>query len=91
MNPVNGPSRRPDYLVQKGPNPEQDNLLISRLIGSNSNLLKATRPNLPLYEVVKYQLCEVVKMAILYPLGNIIIDFWLCDITGPKLAIIAGS
>src|SRR6266852_1790902 len=75
LNPVDGPSRRPDYLVQKGPSPEQNNLLTNRLVNLNSDLPKATRPDLPLYEVVKCQLYEVTKMVVPCPLGNIIIDF----------------
>src|SRR6266852_1272994 len=85
LNPADGPSRRPDYLAQKGPSPEQDNLLASWLVGLNSDLSKAVKlskaagPDLPLCEVAKCQLCEVAKKAIPCLLGDTTINFRLCD------------
>ena len=68
QNPADGPSRRPDYLAQKGPNPVQDNLLASRLVSSYSDLQNAAGTELPLCRVAKCQLCEVAEMAVQLPL-----------------------
>ena len=68
QNPADGPSWRPDYLAQKGPNPVQDNLLASRLVSSYSDLQNAAGTELPLYRVAKCQLCEVAEMAVQLPL-----------------------
>src|SRR6266849_3663256 len=89
LNPADGPSRRPDYLAQKGPSLKQDNLLASRLVGSNSDLSKAVKlskaagPDLPL--------CEVAKMVIPCPLGDTTVDFRLCDTARPTLDMAVGS
>jgi len=75
---------------QKGPSPEQNNLLTSRLIGSNSDLLEVTGPDLPLCEVMKCQLCEVTKMVIPCLLSNTAVDFRLCDTVRPTLDMAVG-
>ena len=49
MNPADGPSRRPDYLAQKGPSPVQDNLLASKLVSLYSDLPEAAGADLPQY------------------------------------------
>ena len=64
QNPADRLSRRPDYLAQKGPNPVQDNLLVSRLVSSYSDLQNAVRTELPLYRVAKCQLYEVAEIAV---------------------------
>ena len=80
LNPADGPSRRPDYLAQKGPSPEQDNLLASRLVGSNSDLSKAVKlskaagPDLPLQDIAKCQ-----DMAIQFPLQKAV-KCQLCEV-----------
>jgi hypothetical protein len=52
QNPADGPSRRPDYLAQKGPTPVQSNMLANRLVG-----LATGATELPLCTVAKCQLC----------------------------------
>ena len=72
LNPADGPSRRPDYLAQKGLNPAQDNLLTSRLVGSYSDRPEAAKcqdiaVQMPLQDAVKCQdiaellLCVIAK------------------------------
>jgi hypothetical protein len=64
LNPVDGPSRRPDYMAkaQKEPSLVQKDLLASKLeTGPDSDRPRATRPDLPLCEVARCQLCEVAR------------------------------
>ena len=82
LNPADGPSRRPDYLAQKGPSPVQDNLLASKLVSSYSDLPEAAGADLPqhakcrdmaelpLCDIAKCQLCEVAKAVQPVPEGT---------------------
>jgi hypothetical protein len=78
-NPADGPSRRPDYMAkaQREPSLVQKDLLASKLeTGPDSERPRATRPDLPLYEVAKCQLCKIAKA---------VSDIQPCDTIKPKL------
>ena len=45
LNPADGPSRRPDYKAQEEPSLVQKDLLASKLVESNPNLLETARLN----------------------------------------------
>jgi hypothetical protein len=45
LNPANGPSRRLDYKAQEEPSLVQKDILASKLVESNPNLLETARLN----------------------------------------------
>src|SRR5438045_4803866 len=45
LNPADGPSRRPDYKAQEEPSLVQKDLLVSKLVESNPDLLETARLN----------------------------------------------
>ena len=71
LNPANGPLRRPDYKAQGEPSLVQKDILASKLVGFNPNLLEIARLNsMKLYNTVIAQeglsvtqkdLCNTVK------------------------------
>src|SRR5438045_182643 len=64
LNPADGPSRWPDYKAQEEPSIVQKDLLASKLVESNPDLLETARPDFGLdfglCSAVRCQLCEVV-------------------------------
>ena len=88
MNPADGPSRRPDYMAkaQREPSLVQKDLLASKLeTGPDSDRPGATRPDLPLCEIAKCQLCEVARAVSDFTIQ-------LCDTARPGLDYtVAGS
>jgi hypothetical protein len=67
----------------------QKDLLANKLeIGLDSNRPRATRPNLPLYKVAKYQLYEIARTVLdIQPTIRPYSDFitQLCDTVRPRL------
>ena len=61
LNPADSLSRRPDYKARGEPSLVQKDILASKLIGSNPDLLKTARLNTELCNIVKYQLCNIVR------------------------------
>src|SRR6266536_3895136 len=61
LNPADGPSRRPDFPGQAREIPSlvQTDLLASKLVGADSDLLEAARPNSKLCNIAKFQLCDI--------------------------------
>ena len=57
-------------MAQKEPSLVQNNLLASRLVSSNSDLLEAARPNSKLYNIAKYQLYKIARMIPEFQLYN---------------------
>ena len=58
--------------AQKEPSLVQKDLLASKLeIGPDSDRPRATRPDIPLYEVAKCQLCEIAKIVPDLPLNSV--------------------
>ncbi len=55
LNPADGPSRRPDFpgQAQEIPSLVQTDLLASKLVGADSDLLEAARPDSKLYNIDK--------------------------------------
>jgi hypothetical protein len=98
LNPADGPSRRPDYMAkaQREPSLVQKDLLASKLeTGPDSDRPGATRPDLPLCEVAKCQLCEVARaVPDIRPAVRPYSDFTtqLCNTARPELDFtVAGS
>ena len=60
-------------MAQKKPSLVQNNLLVSRLVSSNSDLLEAARPDSKLYNIAKCQLCKIARMTPEFQLYNIAI------------------
>jgi hypothetical protein len=94
-NPADGPSRRPDYMTkaQKEPSLVQKDLLANKLeTGPDSDRPRATKPDLPLYEVAKCQLYEIAKaVSDIQPCDTVRpeLDYTVAR-SRPALAIIAG-
>ena len=60
-------------MAQKKPSLVQNNLLVSRLVSLNSNLLEVARPNSKLYNIAKYQLYKIARIIPEFQLYNIAI------------------
>ena len=52
LNPTDGPSRRPDYKAQAEPSLVQKDILASKLVESNPDLLETVRLSSTLYNTV---------------------------------------
>ena len=73
LNPADGPSRRPDYMVmaQKEPSLLQKDLLAERLAGSNSWVTdipinpetksRLHEPDRPVFTLLEAELCKTVR------------------------------
>jgi hypothetical protein len=94
-NPADRPSRRPDYMAkaQRKPSLVQKDLLTSNLeTRPDSERPRATRPDLPLCEVAKCQLCEIAKaVSDIQPCDTVRLKLdYTAARSRPALAIIAG-
>jgi hypothetical protein len=96
LNPADRPSKRPDYMAkaQREPSLAQKDLLTSKLeTGLDSDRPRATKPDFPLCEIAKCQLCEVAKDILLCEVAKCqlcevakaVPDIQLCDTVRPKL------
>src|SRR5580693_7965133 len=85
LNPADGPSRRPDYKAQGEPSLVQKDILASKLVESNPDLLETARLDLTkLYKlsVTQKDLCNTVKCQLCEAIGSEFINLpeaELCD------------
>src|SRR6202035_4961043 len=83
LNPVDGPSRRPDYKAQAEPSLVQKDILASKLVESDPDLLETARLSSTLYNtaiaqeelsVTQKDLCNTVKCQLCEAVGSEIIN-----------------